>query len=32
MALQPDVQYITNPGGNISRNALVVGGRVEFVF
>lgn len=32
MALQPDAQYITNPGGNISRSALVIGGRVEFVF
>jgi len=32
LAVQPDMQYITNPGGNISKNALVVGGRVEFVF
>jgi porin len=32
LAIQPDMQYITNPGGTISRNALVLGGRVEFIF
>jgi porin len=32
MALQPDVQYITNPGGDGNRNAVAVGGRLEFVF
>ncbi len=32
MALQPDVQYISNPGGNGKRNAVAVGGRLEFVF
>jgi porin len=32
MAIQPDVQYITNPGGDISKNAVAVGGRLEFVF
>lgn len=32
MALQPDVQYITNPGGDGKRNAVAVGGRLEFVF
>ena len=32
MSLQPDVQYITNPGGTISRNALVAGGRIELIF
>ena len=32
LAIQPDMQYITNPGGTISHNALVLGGRVEFVF
>ena len=32
LAVQPDLQYITNPGGDIDKNALVLGGRVEFVF
>jgi len=32
LAIQPDMQYITNPGGIGNRNALVLGGRVEFVF
>lgn len=32
LALQPDLQYITNPGGNTEKNALVLGGRIEFVF
>jgi porin len=32
MALQPDMQYITNPGGDGKRNALALGGRLEFVF
>jgi porin len=31
MALQPDVQYIANPGGQY-KDAVVIGGRVEFVF
>jgi porin len=32
LAVQPDMQYITNPGGDIDKNAFVLGGRVEFVF
>ncbi len=30
LAVQPDLQYITNPGGDINKNALVLGraGRV----
>jgi len=32
MALQPDIQYIVNPGGGKNRNALALGGRLEFVF
>ncbi len=32
LVLQPDVQFISNPGGVGNRNALAVGGRVEFVF
>lgn len=32
MAFEPDVQYITNPGGDGSRNACALGGRLEFVF
>ena len=32
LVLQPDVQYITNPGGTNNSNAVVVGGRVEFIF
>jgi porin len=32
LAVQPDMQYITNPGGDINKNALVLGGRIEFVF
>ena len=32
MAIQPDIQYIINPGGTGSRNALAIGGRLEFDF
>jgi len=32
LAVQPDMQYITNPGGDNKKSALVLGGRVEFVF
>lgn len=32
LAVQPDLQYIANPGGDGGKNALVLGGRVEFVF
>lgn len=32
LAVQPDLQYVVNPGGDINRDAIVVGGRVEFVF
>jgi porin len=32
LALQPDLQYITNPGGDTGRSAMVVGGRLECVF
>ena len=32
MSIQPDVQYVANPGGSTNRDAIVVGGRVEFVF
>ncbi|MBN2109297.1 MAG: carbohydrate porin [Deltaproteobacteria bacterium] len=32
LAVQPDLQYITNPGGDIDKNALVLGCRAEFVF
>jgi len=32
LALQPDLQYIANPGGDINRDAIVIGGRAEFVF
>lgn len=31
--LQPDLQYIINPGGSQNlRNALVIGGRVAITF
>ncbi len=32
LAVQPDLQYIANPGGDTAGNALVLGGRMEFVF
>ena len=32
LAMQPDIQYIANPGGAGNRNALALGGRLEFVF
>lgn len=32
LSVQPDVQFISNPGGVGNRNAIVVGSRVEFVF
>jgi porin len=32
LAVQPDVQFITNPGGSSNDNAIAVGGRLEFIF
>ena len=32
LAVQPDAQFIANPGGDGKRNAVVLVGRVEFIF